>query len=86
MFGGDEDFGFNPGDEEMMEFMGDDSDSDFDDIEDVDDNVQQIFTSLGDSHVIRRLSYHKHCGDGYQLPRLTLDRQEQQYSYEEVYR
>lgn len=30
--------------------MVDDSDSDFDDME---DSVQQIFTSLGDSHVIR---------------------------------
>ena len=30
--------------------ISDDSDSDFDDME---DSVQQIFTSLGDSHVIR---------------------------------
>merc|ERR1719412_1936964 len=53
VFGGDEDFGFNPGDEEMMDFMDNDSDSDsyFDDVE---DSVQQIFTSLGDSHVIRQ--------------------------------
>ena len=82
VFGGDEDFGFNPGDEEMMDFMDNDSDSDsyFDDVE---DSVQQIFTSLGDSHVIRRLSYHKNVANSYQFPRVARD---SEYCYEEVYR
>ena len=56
VFGGDEDFGFNPGDDEMMDLYDSDGDSYLDEVE---DSVQQIFTSLGDSHVIRRLSYHK---------------------------
>jgi len=79
VFGGDEDFGFNPGDEDLVDLMVDDSDSDFDDME---DSVQQIFTSLGDSHVIRRLSYHKN-GSSYQYPRVNKD---SNYCYEEVYR
>ena len=81
VFGGDEDFGFNPGDEEMMDFLDDsDTDSYFDDVEDAN---QQIFTSLGDSHVIQRLSYHKTAGSTYQYPRVT---KESNYCYEELYR
>ena len=80
VFGGDEDFGFNPGDDEMMDLYDSDGDSYLDDVE---DSVQQIFTSLGDSHVIRRLSYHKGAGTSYQLPRVTP---EATHCYEEVYR
>ena len=80
VFGGDEDFGFNPGDEEMMDLYDSDGDSYLDDVE---DSVQQIFTSLGDSHVIKRLSYHRGAGSSFQLPRLT---KEASYCYEEVYR
>jgi hypothetical protein len=52
VFGGDEDFGMNPGDEDMY-LLDSDSDSY------TEDSLQQIFTSLGDSHVIRRLSFHR---------------------------
>ena len=45
----------NPGDEDMY-LLDSDSDSY---MEDGEDSVQQIFTSLGDSHVIRRLSFHR---------------------------
>ena len=79
VFGGDNDFGFNPGDEEMVELFDDDSDMDsyFED-----DCVQQIFTSLGDSHVIRRLSYHKN-GSHFLLPRVLSS---SEFCYEELYR
>ena len=80
VFGGDEDFGFNPGDEEMMDIYDSDGDSYLDDGEVEED---PIFTSLGDSHVIRRLSYHKGAGTSYQLPRVTPGTS---YCYEEVYR
>ena len=79
VFGGDNDFGFNPGDEEMVDLFDDDSDMDsyFEE-----DCVQQIFTSLGDSHVIRRLSYHKN-GSHFLLPRVVSS---SEYCYEELYR
>ena len=79
VFGGDNDFGFNPGDEEMVDFFDDDSDMDsyFED-----DCVQQIFTSLGDSHIIRRLSYHKN-GSHFLLPRVLSS---SEFCYEELYR
>ena len=80
VFGGDEDFGFNPGDEEMMDLYDSDGDSYLDDGEVEED---PIFTSLGDSHVIRRLSYHKGAGTSYQLPRVIPG---SSYCYEEVYR
>ena len=54
VFGGDEDFGFNPGDEELYLLGDSDSDSFADDEE-----SSQIFISLADSHNIRRLSFHK---------------------------
>ena len=80
VFGGDEDFGMNPGDEDM--FLFDDSDSDSY-MEDNEDSIQQIFTSLGDSHVIRRLSFHKTVGATFRVPRVNC---ESVVSYEEVYR
>ena len=79
VFGGDEDFGMNPGDEDMYLF---DSDSDSY-MEDGEDSVQQIFTSLGDSHVIRRLSFHKNVENVYRFPRVTSS---SDHCYEEIYR
>lgn len=52
----DEGFEFNPGENEMKDIYDSDGDSYLDFVE---DSVGQIFTSLGDSHVIRRLSYQK---------------------------
>jgi len=79
VFGGDEDFGMNPGDEDMYLF---DSDSDSY-MEDGEDSVQQIFTSLGDSHVIRRLSFHKNVENVYRFPRVSST---SDHCYEEIYR
>ena len=78
---GDEDFGFNPGDEEMMDLFDDDSDTDswFDDT----DGSDQIFKNLADSHVIDRLSYHADQQQLFKLPRVT---READIYYEEVYR
>merc|ERR1719270_1091112 len=64
----------------MMDLYDSDGDSYLDDGEVEED---PIFTSLGDSHVIRRLSYHKGAGTSYQLPRVTPG---SSYCYEEVYR
>jgi len=79
VFGGEEDFGMNPGDEDMYLF---DSDSDSY-MEDGEDSVQQIFTSLGDSHIIRRLSFHKNVENVYRFPRVTSS---SDHCYEEIYR
>jgi len=79
VFGGDEDFGMNPGDEDMYLF---DSDSDSY-MDDTDDNIQQVFTSLSDSHVIRRLSFHKNVENVYSFPRVTIS---SEHCYEEIYR
>ena len=81
VFGGDEDFGFNPGDEDMMDYLEGDSDSDSY-FEDIDDSVQQIFTSLADSHILKRLSYHKNI-EPFQLPRVSKD---VDICYEQLYR
>ena len=67
VFGGDEDFGFNPGDEEM--FLLDDSDSDSFAEE---EEASQIFISLADSHNIRRLSFHKKVDGVHKLPKVTV--------------
>ena len=67
VFGGDEDFGFNPGDEEM--FLLDDSDSDSFAEE---EEASQIFISLADSHNIRRLSFHKKVDGVHKLPKVAV--------------
>lgn len=77
VFGGEEDFGFNPGDEDMW-LMDSDSDSYMED-----ESVKEIFVSLADSHVIRRLSFHKNVDSVYKFPRLAPS---EWPCYEEVYR
>ena len=67
VFGGDEDFGFNPGDEEML--LLDDSDSDSFAEE---EEASQIFISLADSHNIRRLSFHKKVDGVHKLPKVAV--------------
>jgi len=77
VIGGEENFDMDPDEDYLF-----DSDSDSC-MEDGDESTQQIFTSLGDSHVVRRLSFHKNVENVYRFPRLTSN---SDHCYEEIYR
>jgi hypothetical protein len=78
VFGGDEDFGFNPGDEDMYLLEDSDSDSFADEEE-----SSQIFISLADSHSVRRLSFHKNVEGVHRFPKVKAG---EWPCYEELYR
>jgi len=78
VFGGDEDFGFNPGDEDVLLLEDSDSDSWAEEEE-----QGQIFVTLADSHNIRRMSFHKKVEGVHRYPRVEADTWP---CYEELYR
>jgi len=76
--GGDEDFGMNPGDDWALIDSMSDTDSILEE-----DSVKEIFVSLSDSHVVKRLSFHKEVEPMFRLPRVTPAHYP---SYEELFR